>query len=300
MRFLALFVSMGLGLFLAACSPATDISESTQPIQIPHIHGLGFSAEDSALYVPAHTGLIVYANGGWNVPDLPVNDYMGYTPTDQGFYSSGHPGVNSNLPNPLGIVKSEDEGRTLQTLAFQGEIDFHQLGVGYKNYAIYALNETPNTQIGIGLFYSLDDGVTWEQSAGGGVRGQILQIAVHPTKAEIVALATENGLYLSSDYGSTFDPVGTSAPISSVTFDPAGDQLLFGYQELSTYTLESRQIQILASPTLTQDTAISYIAVDPKSNTLALATFAKDIYLSQDGGVSWRVIASQGLTQSAR
>lgn len=300
MRFFALFVIIGLGLFLAACSPETNVSESTQPIQIPHIHGLGFSADDSALYVPAHTGLIVYSNGGWNVPDLPINDYMGYTPTDQGFYSSGHPSLNSNLPNPLGIVKSEDDGQTLQTLAFQGEIDFHQLGVGYKNHAIYALNETPNTQIGIGLFYSLDDGATWEQSALSGVRGQILQIAVHPTKAEMVALATENGLYLSSNYGSTFEQVGNSAPVSSVTFDPAGDQLLFGYRELSTYTLESGQIQVLTSPTLTQDTAIGYIAVDPMSNTLALATFAKDIYLSQDNGVSWRVIASQGLTQSAR
>lgn len=298
MRFFALFVIVGLGLFLAACSPETNVSESTQPIQIPHIHGLGFSADDSALYLPAHTGLIVYANGGWSIPDLPINDYMGYTPTDQGFYSSGHPSLNSNLPNPLGIVKSEDEGRTLQTLAFQGEIDFHQLGVGYKNHAIYALNETPNTQIGIGLFYSLDDGATWEQSALVGVRGQILQIAVHPTKAEMVVLATENGLYLSSDYGSTFEQVGNSAPVSSVTFYPSGDRLLFGYRELSTYTLESRQIQVLTSPTLTQDTAIGYIAVDPISNTLALATFAKDIYLSQDGGISWRVIASQGQTQT--
>ena len=99
-------------------------------VEMPHIHGLGFSADGQQLLVPAHDGLRVYAGGRWQVPELPAHDYMGYAPTDNGFYSSGHPAPSAGLVNPLGLVKSTDGGKTLTTLGFQGQSDFHLMGVG--------------------------------------------------------------------------------------------------------------------------------------------------------------------------
>lgn len=264
-------------------------------VEFRHIHGLGFSADGRQLLVPAHDGLLIFENGGWTVPNLPVHDYMGFSPTDNGFYSSGHPGPGSNRVNPLGLVSSADEGRTLNTLAFEGESDFHVMGVGYANHAVYVLNAAQNSRLAVGLYYTLDDGQTWEQSQAQGISGAPIQIAVHPTEASIVALAAEGGLFLSNDYGDTFTQVSQDAPISSAAFDPDGSRLFFGYQSLNIYTLENGITTALTVPSITGNDAVGFIAANPVSDEIAFATFNKDIYRSADNGQSWQPIARQGV-----
>lgn len=264
-------------------------------VQLTHVHGLSFSSDGSQLFVPAHDGLVVYENNQWRVPNLPVHDYMGYSGTDEGFYSSGHPGSGSNLINPLGLIQSSDGGESIQTLAFAGETDFHLMSAGYENHAVYVLNPRQNSQLSPGLHYTLDNGQTWTQSAGSGISGNPLQLAVHPTEANTVALATEGGLFFSTDYGETFIQIGNLVPVSSVSFDPNGERLLFGYQTLFSYNLSDTQISSLETPTIGNQDALGYIAVNPVSAQIAIATVNKNIYLSPDGGQSWETIAEGGI-----
>lgn len=270
-------------------------SHAAENVQIPHLHGLGFGADGRELFVPAHTGLRVYADGTWQNPDLLVNDYMGYAPTNDGFYSSGHPGPGSKLVNPLGLVKSSDGGKTLKTLGFAGESDFHLMGVGYENHVIYVLNPSPNSKLGTGLYHSVDEGKTWQQSTLQGVSAQPHQIAVHPTAAGTVALATDDGLFLSFDHGNTFAQIGTAALVTAVSFNPNGKQLVFGSTTLSMYDLESKQTKVLSTPQVTAKDAIAYIAVNPqRPDELAFATYGRDIYLSTGAGQTWTQIAQDG------
>ena len=265
-------------------------------IDFPHIHGLGFSADGRQLLVPAHTGLRVFADDIWHRPDVPANDYMGFAATNEGFYSSGHPGPNSTLINPIGLVKSADGGKTFTALGFAGESDFHLMGVGYQNHAVYVLNQAPNSKLAIGLSYTLDDGQTWQQGAMRGVPGQPLQIAVHPTNAAMVALASEQGLFLSTDSGGSFVSIGSSAPVSAVAFSPDGNRLFFGLNTLSVYDITSKQSTILSTLPLAANDAIGFIAANPvRADELAAATFGRNIYRSRDGGRSWEQIAKDGL-----
>ncbi len=269
-------------------------------VEIPHLHGLGWSADGRELIVPAHTGLRIYADGRWQNPDLPVNDYMGYSATDDGFYSSGHPSPGSTLVNPLGLVKSSDGGRTLTTLGFAGESDFHLMAVGYQNHAIYVFNPSPNSKLGTGLYYSIDDGETWQQSALKGVNSQPAQIAVHPTEAGTLALATDEGVLLSFDHGATFEQIGAEAPVTAVTFSPDGKQLVFGATRLSAYDVASKQIKERSTPSIEGQDAIAYIAVNPERPAeLAIATYGRDIYLSSNAGQTWTQIAQDGTGMSA-
>lgn len=275
--------------------PPGTVAHAHGPVDIPHMHGLGYSGDGTQLIVPAHTGLRIFDERGWQTPDLPSNDYMGYVATHTGFYSSGHPGPNSNLPNPLGLVKSTDGGNTLVQLGFAGETDFHVLGVGYKNHAIYVLNPAPNSTLSTGLHYSVDDGKTWQQSTLQGIQAQPMQLAVHPIAANIVALATEAGLYLSMDNGNTFERVGPTTPVTAVTFRPDGRQLLFGTTSLSTYDLDSQQIGALPAPPIAQKDAMSTIAINPmRSGEFAIATFGRDMYRTENNGQSWQQIAQDG------
>jgi hypothetical protein len=283
---------------VAAAFVLAGCNKSTPSIEIPHIHGLGFSSDGRQLIVPAHDGLRVFADGVWSVPEVPAHDYMGYTPVDNGFYSSGHPHPSSGMVNPLGLVKSTDGGETLVQLGFEGESDFHLMAVGYENHAIYVLNPAPNSTLPAGLHYSLDDGKTWQTGAMQGLTARPFSLAAHPTEANTVAIATEGGLFLSTEYGNSFNQIGDVATVTAVAFDPNGTRLLFAFNRLLSYDPASEGITEVASPAVAADDAIGYIAVNPiEPEQIALATYNRDIYFSSDSGRTWQQIATDGKAQ---
>ena len=61
----------------------------------------------------------------------PTNDLMGFSagPGSGVFYASGHPGKDSTMPNPMGLIRSSDGGKTWVQLSRQGQSDFHALTV---------------------------------------------------------------------------------------------------------------------------------------------------------------------------
>lgn len=270
-------------------------------VNIPHLHGLSFSADGRQLIVPAHDGLRIFANGAWSAPDLPAHDYMGYAATDNGFYSSGHPAPGSSLINPLGLVKSTDGGNVLTQLGFAGESDFHIMAVGYRSHTIYVINPAPNARLAAGLAYSRDDGRTWQRSAAQGITQAPIQLAVHPTDPAVVALATEAGLLLSTDYGNTFRAIDANGPVTAAAFSQDGTSLFYGTRTLSAYDFARGAITTRALPSLDAQDALSYIALNPaQSQELAVATFARHIYTSVDGGQTWKQIVHAGAGIAAR
>ncbi|PKE18469.1 hypothetical protein [Macrococcoides caseolyticum] len=75
------------------------------------------------------------------------NDYMRFKVVDEGFYTSGQPGRDSDIPNPFGIQRSFDGGRTLEHIKFEGETDYRAVAVGYNSHDIFLLNPKINSQL---------------------------------------------------------------------------------------------------------------------------------------------------------
>lgn len=270
---------------------------SSATVAFPDIHGMSFTGDGEQLRVATHTGIVAYQNGNWSKPDLPINDYMGYSGTENGFFSSGHPGAGSRLVNPIGLVQSQDHGANITTINFSGETDFHVMGASYYGETIYVLNPAPNSLLSTGLHYSLDSGQTWEQSLAEGLTEPPMQIAVHPGEASVLALATRGGVFLSNDFGATFTRISDANIVTSVAFDPDGERLLFGFDSLFSYALSDGQITSLAvSPDIDADQAILYIALNPVGAALAFATSDRDIFYSPDEGQSWEQIATDGMS----
>ncbi len=282
-------IAMVIGILLVTAAG------SRTSVSFPDIHGMSFTGDGDQLRVATHTGIVIYQNGNWSKPDLPINDYMGYSGTEDGFFSSGHPGAGSRLINPIGLVRSQDHGANVATVNFLGETDFHVMAASYYGDTVYVLNPTPNSLLSVGLHYSLDGGEIWEQSAASGLTAAPIQIAVHPSEAGVIALATQGGLFLSNDFGATFTRVGDAGIVTSVTFDPDGERLLFGFHSLFSYTLSNRQIVALpTTPDVNPDQAILYITVNPIDNEMAFATSNRDIFYSPDKGQSWNQIGKDG------
>ncbi|GLZ87436.1 hypothetical protein Pres01_34870 [Metapseudomonas resinovorans] len=278
---------------LAACGDAA--------ITLMHVHGLAFSPDGQRLSIPSHHGLAIYSAGHWSKATGPEHDYMGYAVTRRAIYSSGHPAEGTGLTNPFGLIKSSDDGHTWQQLGLQGESDFHLLASGFENGAIYVFNSHPNSRMNApGLYFSLNEGVDWQRASAQGITEEPVALAVHPTDSKTVALTTNAGLYLSRDAGEHFRALSRSEEALGLAFSMDGNSLWFGSYgnaaKLSKVELATGKVTSLGMPELQED-GIAYLAQNPTQlQEWAIATFKRDVYLSQDGGKSWSAIAKAGQT----
>lgn len=293
MTMFSLAVALMIG--MAACSNKTEEGPSSNTsTTFMHLHGLGYSADGKRLIIPVHHGLKVYVDGAWSDAPGEKHDYMGFSAVDNGFYSSGHPAPGSKYKNPLGLVKSTDDGKTIAVLALEGEVDLHGMAAGFRSHALYVVNPQSNSKMSqAGLFYSKDEGKTWTSSPATGLQGQMTTIAVHPDKESIVAIGTTAGAYLSKDHGQTFTTLVPGRPISAISFMDSGNVWVAGADALLVkINTESKDSATLKLPTKDE---ITYVAQNPANpNELAIATEQKDIYLSTDSGATWSQIANKG------
>lgn len=278
---------------------SSSSKSSLEEITMEHVHGLGYSADGRQIYFAVHDGLRMYESGQWTTPEGPKHDYMGFSMVDDGFYSSGHPAPGSNIKNPLGIIKSIDAGKTIEMLALYGEIDFHSMDASYNTHTIYVLNPQPNLLMETtGLHYSQDEAQTWTKSEmGGNTGGEFTALAVHPTNDAIVALGSQNGLFLSMNHGHQFEKIVSDRGVTTAFIGQRGQLFIGGYNKAASLlkiNIETEQTQEIMIPTLEED-AISFFDQNPlDDDEMVFITFNKDVYLSDDGGASWNKIAVYG------
>lgn len=276
----------------------------TETINFPDLHGLSYSADGTKLVAAVHDGLREFSNGEWSIPDVEENDYMGYSPTKDGFYSSGHPGPASKLKNPLGIVKSIDEGKTIDIVDLHGEVDFHALSVGYETEDIYVFTPEANSKMKEpGFYYSKDKAKTWNQMKMNGISGTPTAIIAHPTKKGVVAIGTDQGLYLSDNYGESFNLLLEESNISSAVFSNS-DEIIVG---INTIDKQLIKLNITNNKTINyklpenMDGNISFISNNYKNkDEIAFATDQINIYVSKDNGQNWEQVVNTGAGQSEK
>lgn len=269
-------------------------------VTLTHVHGLSYSADGKQLVIPSHDGLAVFADGRWTKAAGPAHDYMGYSATRDALYSSGHPAPGSGLTNPFGLIKSRDGGKTWQKLGLEGESDFHALATSYGTNAVYVVNHQPNSRMSQpGIYYTLADGLKWQRAEARGLRAKLNALAVHPADAKVVAAGADDGLYLSRDSAASFAPLVSGTRVLAQTFDLDGQHLWFsaysGKATLAKIALKTgAKPENHPLPVLAND-AVAYIAQNPtRRDEMAIATFNRSVFISQDQGRTWKQIAKEG------
>ena len=195
-----------LMLVLAGCGAGDDGGSSPreEPVAaesgVSHIHGVGMDPADGAVIVATHTGLFRAAPGRREAERIGDRrqDTMGFTVVGPGrFLGSGHPDPRDDLPPLLGLIRSDDAGRSWQPVSLLGEADFHVLRADGRR--VYGVNSADGA-----LLASADGGRTWKQRTP---PGPVLDLAIDPRDGDRIVAAGERGLSVSGDGGERWRPL---------------------------------------------------------------------------------------------
>lgn len=226
-----------LTLLLAGCGTAQApalTAEPTPETPYGHVHGIHADPATGKVLVASHHGLF---DAGSGVPKQvgPTIDLMGSTTGKDGtLYASGHPGPGTDLPNPVGLIRSPDGGRTWETLSLSGESDFHAMTatgdrlLGFDGqlrtttdgdtwtvleagFLPYALAGSPKGTAVLatteqGVWRSADSGKSWSAPAG----GPVLQTATFADRDTAVGITPDGTVYTSPDAGKRWEAVGSA------------------------------------------------------------------------------------------
>jgi len=267
--------------------PNTDLA-------FPDIHGIGYTTDGQRLVVAAHDGLRQYSAGAWVAVDGPSHDYMGFAVVSGGYFASGHPSPRTRLRNPLGLVWVSEDGRSVTGLAFAGRQDFHLLTASYYTHAVYATSEEADPTLPGLIHSSTDRGTTWKHGRGRGLNEPPVAMAAHPSAPGVLVVGTRAGLYLSYDYGDTFQQLVEDCLASAVAYSPDGQALVYACGDrLTRRSVRSLSESAMEPLPLAAGETVTALAVNPvRPNEVAVATPRKNIYFWQ--GQRWRRIVAEG------
>ncbi|WEG15327.1 YCF48-related protein [Alkalihalophilus pseudofirmus] len=290
-----LLLGAGFVSILAGCQTAGSEVE-----EFSHLHGLEYAHHEDAFYVATHHGLIKHADGEW----IDVNkeaekhDFMGLAILDENtMLSSGHPSHSSNLEDPLGVMKSTDQGETWEPIALYPEVDFHLLhankGDSNQVYAIDAYNSH--------FYHSEDGGYSWEQVETEGLPepiGHTYSLTSHPQFPSHVLAGTEEGVYMSLDSGQTWEEMESNSTATALESLNGDNEELMAYfvGELEGLYFSKDFGQTWESLDFTlENDMISYISQHPgQDNEIILGSMQEAIYHTSDFGDTWTQLAENG------
>ncbi|MFC4943313.1 F510_1955 family glycosylhydrolase [Pseudonocardia sp. GCM10023141] len=200
------------------------------------MHGLANNPQNGTVYAATHTGLFrlgAVVPRRVNQPDG-VNrfpDTMGFAVIGPNrFLASGHPGPGEGGPSNVGLLRSEDGGRTWVAVALPGQADFHALSVAGET--VYGWDSATAA-----VMRSDDTGTTWQRGAH---LPDVGSLAVDPDHLRRVLATTATGLLRSDDGGNTFALAPVQPPQPLVVLDHAprtgggGDTVLAGMDRTGT------------------------------------------------------------------
>lgn len=239
-----------------------------------HIHGMAVNPDTEQVLLATHDGLYDMSADPIKVVS-PAIDLMGFTTTGEPghFYASGHPGSGVDLPNPVGLIESNDGGETWQPLSRQGQSDFHSLT--YSQAGIVGFDGAMRTSA---------NGQSWTTAEAG----------IHPAdlsgtaEAKTVLATTESGLQRSTDGGSTWQPVPGSPLLYPTDF--ASAELAAGVTpDGHIYTSDDAGLSWQRGGSIDVEPHAMAAVTDDKGQLEIWTATEQDILVSTDGGQTFSV-----------
>jgi photosystem II stability/assembly factor-like uncharacterized protein len=279
MKMRVLAVSLALMLILAGCggSDAPSDPEAVRDDGPDHVHGLGVNPRDGALMVATHSGLFRVAEGQRElrrVGDL-RQDTMGFTIVGPDrFLGSGHPDTRTNDPPHLGLIESDDGGKSWSSVSLRGDADLHALVA--HSHVIYAFDSRSGR-----LLASGSKGRSWTTRRS---PGSVIALALDPKVETRLVASTDEAVFLSTDGGATWKKRAGIEP-GMLAWPSPRELLHVGADGLVSVSNDQgrtwrRRGEVPAQP----------VAMSANGDRVHVADPEGRIFASRDGGRTWTLL----------
>ena len=259
--------------------------------ELPVVGSLAVNPADDVLWMSTNTGLYRVREGArpervrgrLETPDgagtVSEQLVVAFDGPDT-LLASGHPAAEETaLPSVLGLIRSEDAGRTWAPISEQGTADFHALrrSGDLLAGALYGQSQ---------VLASRDGGRTWEDRAAPRV---LVDLAVDPGDPDRWVATAPDGVWLSRDGGGTWRPVDPT-PNSYLAW-PAPDRL---------YRLDPGGPLFVSRDGGTRWAELSSTGGEPRAlaaadrDRLYAALLDGTVQRTGDGGRTWDVLLEGG------
>jgi photosystem II stability/assembly factor-like uncharacterized protein len=306
MKKIAVLSVLSLSLILSACgsSDESKITSVKSGKKIEDIHGIGV-ANDGTTYVATHEGLFSTKNVGktWNKVGAANDDFMGFHLRSDGtMMTSGHPGPDSDYPNPMGVLVSKDKGLNWKEVEYVGKIDFHILTTYHHDpNIIYGLNQMGTGQYGAGIYKSIDGGEKWSKVEPKGLPSDLMKVyslLVLPENKNTLLAGTENGVMISKDGGENWKVFDETRLITAMTVMPNGKDIIgYSINNMVSGVMISKdngESWTSIGLDLGEDAASSISVNQKDEKQIAVSSFSTSLYETNDGGQKWNQIITTG------
>jgi hypothetical protein len=276
---LTVLAVLALSGLVGACGGGSEQPDGAAvPVGDPgaeHIHGVGINPADGSVVIATHTGLFRAGPGEQRAKRVGdrYQDTMGFTVVGPDeFLGSGHPDAREDLPPMLGLIRSNDAGRSWTPVSLLGEADFHVLRASGPR--IYGYDATQGK-----LMVSADGGRTWQ---GRRPPAPLFDLAADPADADHVLAAGEMGIAVSRDGGNRWRPLDDRRA-GLVVWTSAGVTLVDGAGGVHRSTDAGRTWEPIG------DVGGRPAALSAHDGELLVALHSNEVKVSRDGGKAWTV-----------
>jgi len=195
----ALIALGGCGAEEPAAPPPAPEPAAVSGEGVSHVHGVGINPADDAVIVATHSGLFRVGPGEQRPQRIGDRrqDTMGFTVVGPDrFLGSGHPDLRDDLPPLLGLIRSDNAGRSWQPVSLLGQADFHVLRSAGRR--VYGANASDGT-----LLASSDGGHRWTPRTP---PTDVIDLAIDPEDPDRVVVSGVDGIFASADGGRRWRP----------------------------------------------------------------------------------------------
>lgn len=144
-----------------------------------------------------------------------------------------------------------------------------------------------------GLYISMDNGISWSSSTKG-LNALSIQ-SLYYGDSILLAGTNMNGLFRSSDFGSSWQDISVDARAIKDLFDTNDGQFMGCEQGVFKSTDKGASWEKVFDPGINH----GINALDNDAKSIVAAVNAKGVYISKDNGKSWEYPSNQGLKESS-
>lgn len=190
---------------------------------------------------------------------------------------SGHPDNQNTLPQFLGYLESEDNGRSWKSISRMGDADLHKIVLAHDK--LYAFDAVLGA-----MLISDDRGKTFQERFT--PRGLVVDFVVDPTDENYILAATEDELFRTTDQGEGWRAI-TNGPRIRLAW-PAADRLYRADQD-GTVLLSTNRGDTFSPLSKLQGEPYKFKTTDDP-NHLYLALSDGTILETTDGAKTWKAV----------